>query len=114
MTRAVLEVAYLACGNRKAFITNTYNIYFPYILFIDDFGGHRNICRLMRAFYLIPIFSAMENGEGWRMYPPLTMGPHGADQTCPYRQKSQTFHSQSFVLLRLSTSLAFPPILCPG
>ena len=64
MTRAGLEVAYFACSNREAFITNTYNIYLPCILFNDDFRGHRNNCRLLKAFYSIARLSAMENGGG--------------------------------------------------
>lgn len=58
MPRAELEVAYFACSNLEAFVTNSH-MSFSYLLFIDDFGVHRNMYRALKAFFLDPCMSQL-------------------------------------------------------
>ena len=50
----------------------------PYLLFIDDFGVHRNMYRALKAFYLIPACLTYEERRKLANVFTLTLGPHGA------------------------------------
>ena len=50
----------------------------PYLLFVDDFGVHRNMYRGLQTFYLIP--ACLEYSERRKLANVFTatLGPHGA------------------------------------
>ena len=54
------------------------HISFPYLLFIDDFGVHRNMYRALKAFYLIPACLSYSERRKVANVFTLTLGPHGA------------------------------------
>ena len=76
-TRGELEVH---CFGRQRLEDLTATPYksLPYLLFIDDFGVHRNMYRALKAFYLIP--ACLEYSERRKLANvfTLTLGPHGA------------------------------------
>ena len=51
----------------------------PLILFIDDFGIHRNMYRALKAFYWIPANLDYSNRRKIANVYTLSLGPHGAD-----------------------------------
>ena len=77
-TRAELEVAHFGRDNMDLFATNEH-ISMPYMLFIDDFGVHRNMYRALKAFYLIPACLSYEERRKLANVFTLTLGPHGAN-----------------------------------
>ena len=50
----------------------------PYLLFIDDFGVHRNNYRSLKAFYLTPAALSYKERRKVANVFTLTLGPHGA------------------------------------
>ena len=52
---------------------------FPIILFIDDFGVHRNMYRALKAFYCIPAALPYDERRKIANVFTLTLGPPGAD-----------------------------------
>lgn len=51
----------------------------PFLLFVDDFGVHRNMYRAVKAFYAIPAGLAYSDRRKLSNTYVLTLGPHGAD-----------------------------------
>lgn len=51
----------------------------PFLLFIDDFGVHRNMYRAIKAFYAIPAGLGYNERRKLSNTYVLTLGPHGAD-----------------------------------
>lgn len=76
-TRGELEVAHLGRKHVEAFLSKPH-ISLPYLLFIDDFGVHRNMYRALKAFYLIPACLPYEERRKLANVFTLTLGPHGA------------------------------------
>jgi hypothetical protein len=80
--RGELEIEYFGRDQLRTFVTPPDASYivrsFPIILFIDDFGIHRNMYRALKAFYWIP--AALPYGERRKIANvfTLTLGPHGA------------------------------------
>lgn len=55
------------------------HVSFPYLLFIDGFGIHRNMYRSLKAFYLIPAALPYKERRKIANIFTLTLGPHGAE-----------------------------------
>jgi hypothetical protein len=53
-TRGDLEVEYYRRENIEAFAAKSTKLSLPLVLFIDDFGIHRNMYRALKGFYLTP------------------------------------------------------------
>ncbi|KAE8357875.1 hypothetical protein BDV27DRAFT_150949 [Aspergillus caelatus] len=77
--RAELELAhfgrahFLSCSAKTRRIRSV-----PFLLFIDEFGAHRNMYRALKAFYLIPAgLSYSARRQVGNLFT-LTLGPHGA------------------------------------
>ena len=77
-TRGELEVAHFGREHIEAFNSNPY-FSLPYLLFIDDFGIHRNMYRALKAFYLIPACLPFDERRKLANIFTLTLGPHGAN-----------------------------------
>ena len=78
-TRGELEVEHFGRDHVAEAFGN--HISFPYLLFIDDFGIHRNMYRALKAFYLIPACLSYEERRKIANVFTLTLGPHGANLT---------------------------------
>ena len=76
-TRGELEVAHFGREHMEAFLSKPH-ISLPYLLFVDDFGVHRNMYRAFKAFYLIPACLPYEERRKLANVFTLTLGPHGA------------------------------------
>jgi hypothetical protein len=76
-TRGDLEVKHYGRRNLEAFATSNSKS-LPFILFVDGFGIHRNMCRSFKGFYLTP--ASLDRSK--RRKPAneftWTLGPHGA------------------------------------
>ena len=77
-TRGELEVAYFGREHLEAIVAKS-PLCLPYLLFIDDFGIHRNMYRALKAFYLIP--ACLDYAERRKLANvfTLSLGPHGAN-----------------------------------
>lgn len=75
-TRGELEVEYFD----REYIAEAFSgcTSFPYFLFINDFGIHRNMYRALKAFYLIPACLTYEKRRKLANVFTLTLEPHGA------------------------------------
>lgn len=73
-TRGELEVEYFG----REHLAEGFGTSLPYLLFIDDFGIHRNMYRALKAFYLIPACLSYEERRKVENVFTLTLGPHGA------------------------------------
>ena len=76
-TRGELEVAYFGRQHLEKLCAEPHTS-FPYLLFIDDFGVHRNMYRALKAFYLIPANLDYSERRKIANVFTLTLGPHGA------------------------------------
>ena len=76
-TRAELEVTHFGRKRLQAFVTKPH-ISLPYLLFVDDFGVHRNMYRALKAFYLIPACLDYQERRKLANVFTLSLGPHGA------------------------------------
>lgn len=76
-TRGELEVQCFGRQHLEHLTSSPYKS-LPYLLFIDDFGVHRNMYRALKAFYLIP--ACLEYSERRKLANvfTLSLGPHGA------------------------------------
>ena len=75
--RGELEVSYFG-RNVLEVVASKPHLSLPYILFIDDFGIHRNMYRALKAFYLIPASLSYDERRKLANVFTLTLGPHGA------------------------------------
>ncbi|KAF6223757.1 hypothetical protein HO173_013218 [Letharia columbiana] len=77
-TRGELEIAHFGRDYLEAVVAKS-PISFPYLLFVDDFGIHRNMYRALKAFYLIP--ACLDYAERRKLANvfTLSLGPHGAN-----------------------------------
>lgn len=83
-TRADIEIQCYGRANIEAF--HHYDegpqrlpcISMPYVLFVDDFGVHRNMYRALKAFYLTPANLPYYDRRKTMNSFTLTLGPHGA------------------------------------
>jgi hypothetical protein len=80
-TRGELEVDFFGRDNLERFVWSEEQptISLSFILFIDDFGIHRNMYRAAKAFYLIPACLSFVERQKIANVFTLTLGPHGAD-----------------------------------
>ena len=62
----------------EATVSNPF-VSFPYLLFVDDFGIHRNMYRALKAFYLIPACLSYDERRKLANVFTITLGPHGAN-----------------------------------
>lgn len=77
-TRGELEVLEYGREYLEKIVTKPHT-FLPYLLFIDDFGVHRNMYRALKAFYIIPVcLSYAERRKVANVFT-LTLGPHGAE-----------------------------------
>lgn len=76
-TRAELEVEYFGRDYVETHFSRSHTS-FPYLLFIDDFGVHRNMYRALKAFYIIPACLSYDERRKIANVFTLTLGPHGA------------------------------------
>lgn len=77
-TRGELEITHFGRDILEAVIVKS-PLSFPYLLFIDDFGVHRNMYRALKAFYLIPACLSYDERRKLANVFTLSLGPHGAD-----------------------------------
>ena len=81
--RGELEMAYFGREQLAGFAVPADNSYdvksLPIILFIDDFGIHRNMYRALKAFYCIPAALPYDERRKIANVFTLTLGPHGAE-----------------------------------
>jgi hypothetical protein len=81
-TRADLEVEAYGRENIEGFKNRSghlRSLSLPYILYVDEFGAHRNTHRSLRAFYLSPARLDYKERRQVSNQFTMTMGPHGAD-----------------------------------
>ena len=76
-TRGELEVSYYGRQYVEEYFSRPH-LSFPYLLFTDGFGVHRNMYRALKAFYLIPANLPYEERRKVANVFTLTLGPHGA------------------------------------
>ena len=77
-TRGELEVAYFGRATLEAIVARS-PLCLPYLLFVDDFGVHRNMYRALKAFYLIPACLDYDERRKLANVFTLSLGPHGAN-----------------------------------
>jgi hypothetical protein len=80
-TWADLEVEYYSRDNIKAFVSSSNAVQLPspsFILYIDDFGIHRNMYRALKGFYFPS--ACLDYQEQWKIFNEftLTLGLHSA------------------------------------
>lgn len=84
--RGELEVSYFgreyleALVTPQALVSQSSSLFLSllYLLFIDNFGVHRNIYRALKAFYLIPAYLDYEERRKLANVFTLILGPYGA------------------------------------
>ena len=77
-TRGELEVSHFGRETLESTALEPF-LSFPYLLFVDDFGIHRNMYRALKAFYLIPACLGYDERRKLANVFTVTLGPHGAD-----------------------------------